>query len=223
MSTGLIADVNENSAEVSQITSATLKSSSGMGGWDAEKFAREQIRGLVRRIFLQKIRTPVRQVIFSTAGAGVEVDELCRQVGRILAEEQPGDVALIQQHLIAAAGQPCLPLKENAIRLESNLWYLQGREGGEHRGAVLGLYAALAAARAEFEYSIIVGVPAEDPNPLVQAAQFSDGLVLVLSVHTRRAAALYTKQVLDQTRVRVLGTVLTDREFPIPQCLYRHL
>src|SRR4029077_20951699 len=36
-----------------------------VGGWNPEDFAREQIRGLVRRVFFSNVERPVRQVIFS--------------------------------------------------------------------------------------------------------------------------------------------------------------
>jgi Mrp family chromosome partitioning ATPase len=55
-------------------------------------------------------------------------------------------------------------------------------------------------------------------------ARLADGLILVLSArHTRRAAARRIKQLLDEARVQLLGTVLTDREFPIPERIYRRL
>jgi len=72
------------------------------------------------------------------------------------------------------------------------------------------------------EYSIVLANPA-DSNAMLEG-QFSDGLVLVLSaLHTRRRAALKTKRALEQAGVRLLGTVLADREFPIPHNLYRRL
>jgi len=55
-------------------------------------------------------------------------------------------------------------------------------------------------------------------------AQFADGIVLVLSaLHTRRAAAIKTREVLERAQVRLLGTVLCDRLFPIPEAIYRWL
>jgi Mrp family chromosome partitioning ATPase len=55
-------------------------------------------------------------------------------------------------------------------------------------------------------------------------AQSADGMILVLSAQkTRRIAARKIKDVLDAAHVRVLGTVLCDREFPIPERIYRQL
>jgi Mrp family chromosome partitioning ATPase len=55
-------------------------------------------------------------------------------------------------------------------------------------------------------------------------AQFADGIILVLSAsNTRRVVARKIKEMLDATHARVLGTVLTDRIFPIPERIYRRL
>jgi Mrp family chromosome partitioning ATPase len=55
-------------------------------------------------------------------------------------------------------------------------------------------------------------------------AQFADGIILVLSAkNTRRVTARKVAKTLDGAQARLLGTVLTDREFPIPERLYRRL
>jgi Mrp family chromosome partitioning ATPase len=55
-------------------------------------------------------------------------------------------------------------------------------------------------------------------------AQFADGIILVLSAHrTRRAMARKIKETLEAAQVRILGTVLSDRVFPIPERIYRRL
>ena len=76
----------------------------------------------------------------------------------------------------------------------------------------------------EFEYSILEGPPAGESNEATSMAQFADGIILVLSAsHTRRVVARKIKEMLDATQARVLGTVLTDRVFPIPEGIYRRL
>jgi hypothetical protein len=51
-----------------------------------------------------------------------------------------------------------------------------------------------------------------------------DGLVLVLTAHrTRRLVAAQMKEQLRIAGVPLLGTVLTERRFPVPQGLYRYL
>jgi len=54
--------------------------------------------------------------------------------------------------------------------------------------------------------------------------QGTDGVVLVLEANvTRRVAALSAKESLEAAGVRLLGTVLNNRTFPIPDKLYRNL
>ena len=51
-------------------------------GWNPEDFAREQIRGLVRRVFFASGPRAVRQVVFSATEAHTDVASICDQVAR---------------------------------------------------------------------------------------------------------------------------------------------
>jgi len=54
--------------------------------------------------------------------------------------------------------------------------------------------------------------------------QLADGMILVLEAHnTRRVAARRTKEILEASNVRLLGTVLNGRTFPVPERIYRKL
>jgi hypothetical protein len=160
--------------------------------------------------------------MFSAAGPEIDVDDICRLVGKALTEEREAEVAIVRVE--PRLPQPCQEsLKAAAIPLDRKLWLLQGKQCSGNLAAVGELCSYLGAVRAEFEYSIVTW-SAADSNAVVEAARFCDGLVLVLSaLHTRRAAALQTKRTLEEWGVRLLGTVLADREFPIPQSLYRRL
>jgi hypothetical protein len=220
MSAGVIAGVNDRSGSESAF--AKMKVSRSIPEWNRQKFGREQIRGLVRQVFLHNVPQPVRQVAFSAAGPEIEIDDICLLIGKALIEEREGEVAIVRTGPgVPQRGQESL--KATAIPLERKLWLLQERQCSGNLAATGELYSYLAAVRAEFEYSIVLANPA-DSNAIVEGARFSDGLVLVLSaLHTRRRAALQTKRALEEAGVRLLGTVLTDREFPIPNNLYRRL
>ena len=59
---------------------------------------------------------------------------------------------------------------------------------------------------------------------MASMAQLADGIILVLSAQrTRLATARRIKEVLDAAQARILGTVLCDRVFPIPEKLYQRL
>ena len=207
MSAGLVVGVNDGSGRVSESASAKMQVSTATREWNSHRFARDQIRGLVRQVFMQNVPQPVRQVTFSGAGPEVEIGDICRLVGKALAEEREAEVAIVRVEpgLLERCQES---LKATAIPLEHKLWLL---------------YSYLGAVRAEFQYSIVLGSPT-DSNAMMEAARFCDGVVLVVSaLHTRRAAALQIKRTMEEVGVRLMGTVLADREFPIPQRLYRSL
>ena len=98
---------------------------------------------------------------------------------------------------------------------------LRRRVGGD---ATASLHSYLGEVRREFEYSIVEAPPAGESNEATAMAQFADGIILVLSAQrTRRIAARKIKEALEEAQARLLGTVLSDRSFPIPERIYRRL
>jgi hypothetical protein len=207
-------------------------------GWNPENFAREQIRGLVRQVFFSNAINPVRQVLFCAADLGTDVGSVCHQVAESLALDTPGRVAMVrcdrpvpspdrEQPMgnAANAGEDEAPLRQGAIRIQGNFWVVPQIRlvlGGGARGTPLS--SRLCELRREFEYSILQGPPAGESSEAVALGQSADGIVLVLAAHvTRRATALKIKATLEAARVRVLGTVLSERRFPIPEAIYRRL
>lgn len=206
-------------------------------GWNPEDFAREQIRGLVRKVFFLNSECSVSQVVFSAAESETEVLNLCWRVGEALALETKAGVALVGEYPQALrdvhSGAPDIKeqtsthagfLRRNATRVGSNLWLVPpaGHGGAEVTSAFLHSY--LSEIRAEFEYSIIAGPAATDSNAATTMAQLADGIVLVLSArHTRRIAARRIKEKLQAEQACLLGAVLSDRVFPIPERIYKRL
>jgi len=66
--------------------------------------------------------------------------------------------------------------------------------------------------------------PLGDCAESIRLGQLTDGVVLVVEAHmTRRERARSVKDSLDRARVPLLGIVLNNRRFPIPDALYRRL
>ncbi len=63
--------------------------------WNREDFAREQIRGLVQRVFFASGGRPVTQVVFSAAETHTDVGSICDQVGWALALETSAHIAVV--------------------------------------------------------------------------------------------------------------------------------
>jgi Mrp family chromosome partitioning ATPase len=75
---------------------------------------------------------------------------------------------------------------------------------------------------AEFDFSILWCASASPLTACIGRA--CDGLVLVLAANkTRRLVAAQIKEQLRRAHVPLLGTVLAERRFPVPEGLYRNL
>jgi len=203
--------------------------------WSPARFAHEQIRRLVRQVFFSKGPLQVRQVVFSATDLETDVDTICAHVGVALAEETTSEIAVVG----TGSGRPIrrgAPYVAGEKRTHEvaesesqgrdslqNLWFLPAREGGAW-GSEATIKTYLGDIRREFEYSILQAPPLTNSEESLSLAEYADGLILVLSAqHTRRAAALRLREMLALAQVRLLGTVLSDREFPIPEKIYRRL
>jgi hypothetical protein len=208
------------------------------GGWNPETFGREQIRGLVRQVFFSNGDTPVRQVVFSAVDQETDVKNICRRVGEALALETTGSIAVVGEYPRACLDgktgpaevrdRPVrdggTPLRQVATRVRGNLWLVPAAGTDRDRGATALLHSHLGEMRREFEYSIVEGPPAGQSYEAMAMAQFADGIILVLSAqHTRRITARKIMEMLEAAQARILGTVLSDRVFPIPERIYRRL
>jgi hypothetical protein len=202
--------------------------------WNPEDFAREQIRGLVRRVFFANAAHPVKQVVFSAVEPNTNVAHICDQVGRALALETRADIAIVGRE--RRAEQIARPhfhharsgaIKTRSTRDASNLWGVPGFgacECGEKPSTGPYWLSCLAELRNEFEYVVIHGPVAGISSEAEVLGQLADGIILVLEAHsTRRAAARKIKQTLEGAQARILGTVLSERRFPVPDRIYRRL
>ncbi len=226
------------SSDATRTTEVFAEEASSRAGWNIEDFAREQIQGLVRKVFLSNAAAPVRQVVFSAVEAETDVRSLCRRVGEALAAETEQKVAVMggfprllqdpetQAQLAEDEIRPASipPLRRIAARVRSNLWLVPGAGSDAERLTTASLHSYLGELRREFEYSIVEGAPAGDSNDTTAMAQFADGIILVLSAQrTRRITARKIQEALESAQVRLLGTVLNDRVFPIPERIYKRL
>jgi hypothetical protein len=228
------ADAEINASEDKPTELRTLREASG---WDPERFAREQIRGLVRQVFLSNTARPVRQVVFTSPEPETEVRSICRRVAEALAAETMGSVAIVgggSRILLtaeslkptpegeAAYGNP--PLRQIATHPFDRVWQVPAARSYRRQVSTASLHLYLGQVRREFDYALVEGGSAGEFNEAISMAQFADGVILVVSArHTRRATAHQVKEMLQAAQIRLLGTVLSDRAFPIPEAIYRRL
>jgi hypothetical protein len=215
-----------------------IRSAPRANGWSPERFAREQVRELVRNVFLASVDRPVRQVVFTALDRETDLRSICRKVGEALSLETTGSIAVVGDYPQAVTEEQIdrevesgrglsgedSSLRQNAIRMRANLWFLPAPGKYADYLAAQSLHAYLSQVRRQFGYSIVEGPVSGETNNTGGMAQFADGIILILSAHrTRRIMARRMKETLEAARVRVLGTILSNRVFPIPEAIYRRL
>jgi Mrp family chromosome partitioning ATPase len=112
-------------------------------------------------------------------------------------------------------------------RIGRNLWLLPA---GSRCAAALPHFLAeqlrvrLPQLLATFEYVLVDASSASTHTDVSVLGPLVDGAVLVVEANaTRRDAARRVAGQLQAANVRVLGVVLTNRTFPIPEIIYRRL
>jgi len=210
--------------------------------WNPQQFAQDQLRNLVRKVFLQGWPRPARQVVFSAASADLDIAPLCRRVGEVLAAEKTGKVSVVgaslqtraleQSFASSSRDDSAHPQNTEVLRkcsrlVASNLWlvtadnFLGSTENELNSGWLCGRLGEL---RREFDFAVIHGASAASEGGTAFLAHLCDGLVLAMEAHrTRRIMAKRIREQLLAANVRLLGVVLCDRSFPIPEKLYRIL
>ncbi len=210
--------------------------------WNPLGFAEEQIRWLVRQVFFPGWPKPARHVVFSAVDPCTKVAEICLEVGSVLSSQVAGSVCVIEANphnpeleslfggkaFASDSGEDGLgTLRNSARRIASKLWLaplrlLLGETGAGPSHAWL--ERRLSDFRGDFDYTVLHAPPAGLYSETAIMGRLNDGVVLVIEAHhTRRVTAQKAKQVLQAANVKVVGTVLSERTFPIPQAIYRHL
>jgi hypothetical protein len=206
----------------------------GTNDWSPGDFAHEQVRSLVRRVFLASGTRPVKQVVFSAAEPHIDVASICDRVGRALALETSAHIAVVGREprtgeMVQAHHRDTerAAIKSWSMQTAVNLWRVPGfglRECGEESSTGRYWLSRLAELRVEFEYAVIQGPAAGISSEAALLGQLADGIILVVGAHsTRRATARKIKETLEAAQSRILGTVLSERRFPVPEGIYRRL
>jgi hypothetical protein len=209
--------------------------------WDPARFAQAQIYSLVRQVFFPGRGKAARHVVFSAVDASTYIAEICMEVARTLSAQVTGSVCVVEANPhkpeledvfwrkdepVGADDAPG-SLRSASQNIAPNLW-LAPREillgAKSDRPSADTLARRLSDFRLEFDYTILHGPPAGCYAEAALLGHLSDGVALVLEANsTRRVAAQKTKEILQAAHVRLLGVVLSERTFPIPQSIYRKL
>jgi receptor protein-tyrosine kinase len=200
----------------------------------------EEMLRLIQRIFLSANGRAPRQVVICGVDGENGSSSVCAMAGRTLAANSSRPVCLVDANvrsprlsrILGVEGTnpfsgPSAPLRDQCVKIGGNLWLAGPNILAENSQVLLPpdqLKERLAQLRETFEYMLI-----DAPGTSVCAdAQLlgllADAAILVIEANsTRRQTARKAKESLDAAGVRLLGTILHDRSFPIPKGLYERL
>lgn len=208
-----------------------------------EMLIREEELKLVQRLFLLPNSNSPSAVVFSGVDQTQGCAWICSRTGETLAAHVEGSVCLVDanqrspylhQYFGANGGYGFAeallepgPIRKFAQQLStSNLWLVPCGSALDRQSLLKPdrLPARLADLRADFDYVLVNTPPLNLYADAIAIGQLADGLVMVVEANsTRREVAQQAKAALAAANVKLLGAVLNNRTFPIPESIYRKL
>jgi Mrp family chromosome partitioning ATPase len=233
-------------AERSRIVTTPLQALPPAGS--AASPLRQHVAGLVQRLFVapEHSEDVLRCVVFAGVDAGSGSSLLTAAAAEVLTTCVRGTVCIIDANLAAPSlhrhydapndiGLAQLlagtaPVHSYARELvhgsDNSLWLLTAGATPENGSAVLSAESSqkrLCELLKAFDY-VLIDTSAITQQPAAFLAAQADGVVLVTEANiTRRHVARAAAESLRVSGVRVLGTILNNRTFPIPEAVYRRL
>jgi Mrp family chromosome partitioning ATPase len=205
---------------------------------------REEINKLVHRIFALPDAPGPRVVVFTSVGNVDSSAGLCAGAAKALAARTNGTVCVVEANFHSPSLHGYFDLQDleglgdgisrsGSIRMlasrvaASNLWVLPC-ESAEVNPATLvnagRLPLRMKELREGFDYVLVNSSAADRYSDATVLGQLADGVILVVEANsTLREVIQKIKQDFDTAGVRLLGAVLNNRTFPIPQVIYDRL
>jgi Mrp family chromosome partitioning ATPase len=202
----------------------------------------EELLRLAHQLFLatdDKRDSGPRQVVFCGIDTSEGTNALCADLSRVLASQVTSQVCVVDADVHAPAIHRLLE-KERSYgqsfgsgatgdsrlleRVAGNLWLISACSSGGKSTSLDQVRSQMNALSPEFGYVVINARPVAAHSDAVLMGQKAEGVVLVLEANsTRRVAARKAEQALAAANVQVLGVVLNNRTFPVPERIYRLL
>ena len=211
---------------------------------DLKDISREEEIKLVQRIFPAAGQRSPQIVLFSAVESQAGCAAICVRTAKILAGRGDGSVCVVDANLqspclhhyfgidnskgLAEAVLESLPIQDFVQKHpETDLWILPtGSAAGQlgFSGVYDRLRSRMTELRSQFKYVLIHASPLDLDSAPILLSRWTDGVVMVVEADTtRRETARRMKQDLEAANVRILGVVLNNRTFSIPEALYRRL
>ena len=205
-----------------------------------ESLGGKEIARLVQNVFLSARDLAPRKVVFCGVDEESGSTSVCARAGQILAPKSSKSVCVVDANLRRPRLSRMLGVdttinisgknssnREQCAHLGGSLW-LAGTDKIAGAGGLIlpeaELKQRLAQLDASFDYLLIDAPGLAVCSDAALLGQIADATILVIEAGlTRRASAVKAKAALEVAGIRLLGTVLHNRTFPIPEKLYKLL
>lgn len=200
----------------------------------------EEILRLIRSVFLSANGHAPRQVVFCGVTGESGSSSVCARVGRALAVNGSKSVCVVdanaRSHRLStifgcngatSSSDGSASARERCVPVGDNLWLAGVGLLGDDSGTLLSadeLKHRIAQLHGSFDYLLIDAPGASVSGDAAILGQIVGAAILVVEANsTRRLTARNAKVALETAGVRLLGSVLHNRTFPIPEKLYQRL
>jgi Mrp family chromosome partitioning ATPase len=209
-----------------------------------EPAVREEAQKLVQFLFLNSDKVAPKAVVFAAVDASIGCSWLSAVTAKVLASDVPGSVCLVEGNLRSPSlaqtlGVTCDHGLVDSLRQDGSIREFTKQAGADRvwllpcgapaRDSMTLLNSdrmkeRVAELRREFDYLVMDAPPMNAFADGMALGRLADGVVLVLEANsTRREAALRVTESLRTTKIPILGAVLNNRTFPIPEAVYKRL
>jgi capsular exopolysaccharide synthesis family protein len=217
---------------------------SGIHPLQLEGAERDETRKLVSRLFLSPGAEAPRCVLFSGTESGTGCSRICASTAAVLAAQGAGSVCVLDANLRS-------PSLHQQFGVENHYGLTDALRGTERirkyvsvlLGGKLSLLSSgttveswqtlltsqemrtrMAELKEEYHFLLVDIPPLNLYTDGIMLARMSNGLILTIKANSsRREVAQKVVEELKSSNVRLLGAILNERRFPIPEALYRHL
>jgi hypothetical protein len=213
-------------------------------GIDLEAITRQEESRLVQRVFPVGSSDGPRVALFAGLESAKGCGAMCARVAELLAARAEGPVCVVDANFeapslhryfglenlkgLAEATVESGPIQSFAQQIpEPDLWLISsGKAAPQLRFPAMadGLRVRMEELRETFKYVVIHSGPLRLETSAMLLSRWTDGVVLVLEANaTRKDSARRVREMLDAANVNMLGVILNNRTFPIPDVIYRRL
>lgn len=201
------------------------------------------IMKLAQRLFTPADKgSSLRVVSFAGIGRGDRSGWICARAGEALAEQSEASICVVETNFawpqlhvhfgaenqvgFAQALAAKNPIQEFAVPIPGrNLSLIAaGVIKPDFYPSIQSYRERLDELREVFDYVLVSAPPLEGEADTTRIAQLTDGMVLIVEAnHSRRETVRRAKEQLESAKVRLIGAVLDQRTFPIPERIYQRL